>query len=316
MILKKSEEAAAQLRMKKVVAIPTETVYGLAGNAFEPEVIQQIFDLKKRPANNPLIVHISSLHSLSEVARYIPEKARILAEKFWPGPLTLVLDKQSTIPAIVTAGKDTVGVRVPNHPLTLQLLQKLDFPLAAPSANLFGEISPTLASHVVQSFGDLVDVLDGDFCERGIESTIIGFEKDEPILYRSGPIAKKEIEALIGEVREKTKNEISPEAPGMFSKHYAPKTDFYVSHDIANLQRKYSDKKVGILSFSAQTKGKNILAQEILSEAKDLQEAARNLYAAMHRLDKSGVEVILAECVDDVGLGKTINDRLRRAAVK
>jgi len=184
--------AVEALTAHQIIAIPTETVYGLAGNAFSEEAIAKIFKLKKRPLYNPLIVHIKSVDFLTKVAQEIPEVALVLAKAFWPGPLTLVLKKRSIIPDIVTAGKDTVAIRVPNHPMTSQLLNELDFPLAAPSANPFGSISPTTAHHVSHYFSEELDViLDGGTCERGIESTIIGFENDLPIVYRLGVITLK-----------------------------------------------------------------------------------------------------------------------------
>ena len=173
MISKDINEAIEELQSDNIIGLPTETVYGLAGNAYSEKAIEKIFALKQRPLYNPLIVHIKSANFLSEVAAEIPEKAQILADAFWPGPMTLVLKKKSHIPGIVTAGKDTVAVRVPSHPIALDLLGQLDFPLAAPSANPFGSISPTCASHVFNYFGDrLKIILDGGDCQRGIESTI------------------------------------------------------------------------------------------------------------------------------------------------
>ena len=184
------KKAIALLSADKLVAIPTETVYGLAGNIYSEKAIKSIFETKKRPFFNPLIVHIPSTDTLEDVVSYVPEKARLLAEAFWPGSMTLVLKKQATIPDIITAGKDTVAVRVPNHPLTLELLKQLPFPLAAPSANPFGSISPTKPEHVERYFKEAISqVLDGGACTNGIESTIIGFENDEPIIYRLGALA-------------------------------------------------------------------------------------------------------------------------------
>jgi L-threonylcarbamoyladenylate synthase len=179
--------AAQALIKDEIIAIPTETVYGLAGNAYSENALKKIFELKKRPFYNPLIVHIKSTQFLDMVATDIPDMARKLAEEFWPGSLTLVLKKQSHIPDIVTAGKETVAVRVPNHPVALALLEKLEFPLAAPSANPFGSISPTTAMHVSNYFKENLEIiLDGGACQNGIESTIIGFENNQPILYRHG----------------------------------------------------------------------------------------------------------------------------------
>ena len=197
-ISKDISKAVALLNQEKLVAIPTETVYGLAGNIFSEKAIDSIFKTKQRPLFNPLIVHIPSIDYLETIVARIPEKAKLLAEAFWPGPITLVLKKKEVIPDVITAGKDTVAVRIPNHPTTLELLKQLDFPLAAPSANPFNRISPTSAEHVESYFkNDIKMVLDGGTCTSGIESTIIGFENDEPIIYRLGALALEEIETVI-----------------------------------------------------------------------------------------------------------------------
>lgn len=315
MITKDISKAIEQLRNGEIIAIPTETVYGLAGNAYSEKAVGKIFALKKRPLYNPLIVHIKSAGFLPQVAREIPEIAHKLAHYFWPGPLTLVLKKEQRIPNLVTAGKDTVAVRVPAHPVTQALLEELDFPLAAPSANPFGSISPTSAHHVSGYFGDSLKViLDGGECQKGIESTIIGFENDQPILYRLGSLSVEQIEEKIGPIHTRTHNKDNkPEAPGMLSRHYAPATKTYVTDDLDMTIRSYPESKIGLLLF----KDPNALIpskqQEILSSSGDLEEAAKKLYAAMHRLDQLGLDIIIAERFPDSGLGKTINDKLMRA---
>lgn len=317
MITNDLEKAVQALVHNEIIAVPTETVYGLAGNAYNETALFKIFELKKRPLYNPLIVHIKSVSFLQQVAADIPEIAIKLAEAFWPGSLTLILNKKPHIPDMVTAGKDTVAIRVPNHPLTLELLNLLDFPLAAPSANPFGSISPTSAQHVYNYFEDeLGIILDGGFCEKGIESTIIGFENNKPILYRHGSVVLEEIESLVGKVIVQTKNDSSPTAPGMLSSHYAPKTPTYFTNDVSGLIADFSDKKIGLLLYKNEITGENILHQEILSKKGDLKEASKNLYAALHRLDQSKPEVIIAERLPESGLGKSINDRLQRAAVR
>lgn len=314
MITKNIQLAADKLKDGEILAIPTETVYGLAANAYSEDAVKKIFDLKNRPNNNPLIVHIKSYDFLQNVALDIPDAAIKLAREFWPGPLTLVLKKQAHITDLVTAAKETVAVRMPNHPMSIALLEKLDFPIAAPSANPFGSISPTSAEHVYHYFKDNLDlILDGGHCEKGIESTIIGFQNNEAILYRHGSISVEEIERVIGKIKIMTKNETAPEAPGMLSKHYAPSTKIFLSDDIHELIKKHSGKKIGLLSFDKQIIGVDILHQEILSSTSSLEQAAYNLYSALHRLDSYNLEVILAERLPNVGLGKTINDRLERA---
>jgi L-threonylcarbamoyladenylate synthase len=289
----------------------------LAGNAFDESAIKKIFELKNRPFYNPLIVHLKSAASIYDVAEDIPEKALKLAEEFWPGPLTLVLKKQKHIPDLVTAGKETVALRVPNHPITLALLNELDFPLAAPSANPFGSISPTSALHVLDYFGEKLNIiLDGGECTNGVESTIVGFENNQPILYRHGSISVEDIEKIVGKLSVITKNDEAPNAPGMLSRHYAPATDTYLTSDVPELIKTFEGKKIGLLLFKNPIQNSNIFHQEVLSKTGDFKEAARNLYAAMHRLDHSKLDVILAEKLPEKGLGKTINDKLERATKK
>lgn len=305
------------LERDELVAIPTETVYGLAGNIYSEKAIKKIFETKKRPLFNPLIVHIDSIHKLDEIACEIPEKAKKLAAAFWPGSLTLVLKKKASIPDIITAGKDTVAVRVPDHSLTLKLLQSIDFPLAAPSANPFGSISPTTAQHVADYFPeDLEMVLDGGSCKNGIESTIIGFENNEAVLYRLGSLSVEEIKSVIGSIIIKNKKENAPEAPGMLSRHYAPKTKTILVTDIDDEIQKHPNTKIGVLLFQNSICNHSNICQEILSFNGDLKEATSNLYAAMHRLDKQNLDLIIAEKFPENDLGNSINDRLERATKK
>lgn len=311
------KKAVALLDQDQVIGIPTETVYGLAGNIHSPEAIHRIFSIKQRPLFNPLIIHIKSVDDLDEIARDIPKKALMLAAAFWPGPLTLVLKKQASILDLVTGGKDTVAVRVPNHPLILDLLGQLNYPLAAPSANPFGCISPTEAGHVANYFKEVLPmVLDGGVCNRGIESTIIGFENDEPILYRHGSLATEDIEAIVGPLKIITNNNTAPVAPGMLSRHYAPVTNTVLSTNIPEMLQTISDLKIGVLVFQNEINDPKIKGQEVLSPAGSLVEAASQLYAALHRLDKGNYDLIIVERFPDIGLGKTINDRLQRATKK
>ncbi|MEM1319518.1 MAG: L-threonylcarbamoyladenylate synthase [Bacteroidota bacterium] len=310
-------KASEILSNEDLVAIPTETVYGLAGNIYSEEAIRKIFQLKQRPLFNPLIVHIYGMQQLEEVAASVPAKAQLLAERFWPGPLTLILKKKAGIPDLVTAGKDTVGVRMPNHPLTLSLLAKIRFPLAAPSANPFGSISPTSAQHVENYFkNQLYMILDGGDCQKGIESTIIGFENDEPVLYRLGSISLEEISAVVGVVEVKNKKEKAPDAPGMLSRHYAPRTKTYLVADVKTFVAARAEQKIGVLTFDKAIAAPNVQAMEILSAKGDLEEAAARLYATLHKLDALDLDMIVAEKFPDIGLGKSINDRLERATKK
>ena len=316
-ISKDISKAIAILNAEELVAIPTETVYGLAGNIFSKKAITAIFETKQRPLFNPLIVHIASIDYLETIVDYFPKKAKLLAEAFWPGPLTLVLKKKSIIPDIITAGKNTVAVRIPNHPVTLELLKKLDFPLAAPSANPFNRISPTKAQHVEDYFKNKIKmVLDGGACKSGIESTIIGFENDEPIIYRLGSTSIEMIERIVGKVKIKnsTKDtEAKPNAPGMLARHYAPKTKIILVDDLVKAISENQDKTIGVLSLNSSCENNAVKQQIRLSENNNLQEAASRLYDSLHHLDSKKLDVIIAERFPNHGLGKSINDRLKRA---
>ena len=300
-----------------IIGFPTETVYGLAGNIYSEKAINKIFEVKQRPKFNPLIVHISKIGDLDKIAVDIPEKARLLGQHFWPGSLTLLLKKQPSIPDLITAGKPTVAVRIPNHTMALALLDALDFPLAAPSANPFGSISPTTAQHVTDYFPLALElVLDGGACENGIESTIVGFEDEKVIIYRLGAIAIEEIEAVIGKTENYILNNEAPVAPGMLKKHYAPKTNFILTDNVENEIIKHPNLKIGVLSFSTHYTSKSIVSIKVLSKNKNLKEASKNLYSAMHQLDKENLNLIIAEKFEETGLGKSINDRLTRASEK
>lgn len=314
MISKDIFKAAHLLQNDAIIAIPTETVYGLAGNIYSEKAIRGIFELKKRPLVNPLIVHIGSTNQLDDLVLEIPKIAKKLMEKFWPGSLTLVLAKKDAVPDFVTGGKDTVAIRMPNHQQTLELLKLLPFPLAAPSANPFGSISPTTASHVANYFeNDIPLILDGGNCQNGIESTIIGFENDIPVLYRLGSLSVEDIEDEIGPINIKNFEENKPIAPGMMARHYAPKTLTVTATELTDAIAFYIGKKIGLLLFNEKINDENIVHQEILSIKGDLHEAASNLYAAMHRLDALHLDVIIAQKFPDTKLGKSINDRLKRA---
>ncbi|HXH19911.1 MAG TPA: L-threonylcarbamoyladenylate synthase [Chitinophagales bacterium] len=311
---------ARQLLIKgELVAIPTETVYGLAANGLNADAVLKIYEAKNRPSFNPLILHAANIQKAKELVSDFPQKALQLAEKFWPGPLTLVLRKKNSVPDIVTAGLDTVGVRVPNHPLTLELLASLDFPLAAPSANPSGYVSPTLPQHVAEQLGARVAyILDGGKCAVGIESTILKVEDDVITVLRLGGIELEKIQEITGiPLRHQFHTPDKPESPGMLASHYAPGKKLVLG-DIEENLRNCTGMKIGVLVFSKSRKDKLPAgAQElILSSAGDLHEAARNLFSHLRQLDDSDAEVILAEPVPDEGLGRAINDRLRRAATK
>ena len=310
------ELAARLLRASELVAIPTETVYGLAANALNAKAVVKIFEAKERPFFDPLIVHIHSPDQVALYAAEVPPMARRLAETFWPGPLTLILPRQPLIPDIVTAGQNTVGLRIPDHPLTRALLQQLDFPLAAPSANPFGYVSPTEPAHVQEQLGERISyILDGGKCEVGIESTIVGFEAGEPVIYRLGGIAVEAIEAVAGRVRLELNQSSNPSAPGQLKSHYAPRIPLLLGH-VPALLLQHSGKKVGVISFQQQYQSPDLARQWVLSPGGNLLKAARLLFRALREADAADLDLIVAEVFPEEGLGRAINDRLRRAAAR
>ncbi len=304
-------KAKALLKRGELVAIPTETVYGLAGNALNADAVTKIFEVKNRPSFDPLIVHVASLHSVSHYADNFPLKALALAKQFWPGPLTLLFKKKNIIPDIVTSGLDSVGLRCPNHELTRSLLDKLDFPLAAPSANPFGYVSPTRPEHVNEQLGDKIAyILDGGVCKVGIESTIVGFVHDKPTVFRLGGLSIEEIEKVVGSVDLSLNASSNPKAPGQLKSHYAPGKRVRIGN-IEELVQEVVLQRTAILSFQKDYK---VPHQFILSKTGNMPEAAKNLFLALRTLDKLPVDTILTEYVPADGLGNAINDRLRRAA--
>jgi L-threonylcarbamoyladenylate synthase len=309
------DKAAELLKTGKLVAIPTETVYGLAGNALNEEAILEIFKVKKRPKFDPLIAHTDSLEKVKNYVKHIPDMALKLADAFWPGPLTILLEKQEYIPDLLTSGLSAVAVRMPNHPLTSALLKQLEFPLAAPSANPFGYVSPTSAQHVEDQLGAKIPyILDGGPCTIGIESTIIGFgENEKPIIYRLGGKKIEDIEAVTGKVKLKINHSSDPMAPGMLKSHYAPSKRVVIGK-LDLLVDRFKNRNFGIISYYKKHETIPEENQIILSSSMDLNEAARNLFSALRIMDQKNVEMILTEKFPDEGLGQAINDRLKRAA--
>ncbi len=307
--------AAEYLKKGEIIAIPTETVYGLAGNAFNETAVSKIFEAKKRPFFNPLIVHTNSIDKVFEFAE-LAGSALKLAEKFWPGPLTLLLPKKELVPDIVTAGNPVIAVRIPGHPLTLKLLELITFPLSAPSANPFGYVSPTSAEHVNSQLGNTIPfILDGGPCNIGIESTIVGFDfEDNLLIYRVGGLSVEELEAETGKKAILLSEfEKLPKSPGRLQNHYATSTPFLIG-EIKNLVKNYDPVKTGIISFKTTYPGIPVFQQMVLSLEGNLQEAAKNLFSAMRRLDTFNLDIILAEEFPEIGLGRAINDRLKKAS--
>jgi L-threonylcarbamoyladenylate synthase len=310
------EKAVGLLNNNKLVAIPTETVYGLAGNALSTDAVLKIFETKNRPAFDPLIIHLGSIEKIRKYVTEIPAKAEILIRKFSPGPLTVLLPKNELIHDLVTSGSNLVAVRIPNHPITLQLLNQIEFPLAAPSANPFGYISPTTAKHVEAQLGDKISyILDGGECTVGIESTIISFENNTPTILRLGGLAIEEIEKEIGKVAINEHSSSNPKAPGMLKSHYSPRKKLIIG-DIEKLLKEHINENIGVLSFNKFYYEPQIASQLQLSVNSDTAEAAKNLFAYLRELDTNEqVEIIITELLPEIGLGRAINDRLKRASV-
>ncbi len=308
------EKAKTILDANDVIGFPTETVYGLAGNALSEEAIVKIYAVKNRPKFDPLIAHVDTIDKIGRLVLEIPEMAYRLANSFWPGPLTLLLEKGPIVPDILTSGLDRMAVRIPNHSLALEVLKKVDYPLAAPSANPFGYVSPTKATHVDDQLGNKISyILDGGDCDIGLESTIIGFEEDQAIIYRLGGTKVEQIEKLVGKVKIKVNMSSNPAAPGMLKSHYSPGRKLIIG-DIANNLKELNPATTGVISFSKEYAVPN-RNQVVLSKEGNLNEAARNIFTGLRKMDQSHIEVILAEYLPSEGLGKAINDRLKRASV-
>jgi L-threonylcarbamoyladenylate synthase len=306
--------AAEIIKRGGIIAFPTETVYGLGANAFNPLAVARVFEVKKRPHFDPLIVHVAAYSDLDRLVMEVPSNAIKLMERFWPGPLTVVLLKKEDIPDIVTSGLPTIAVRMPKHPMTLSLIGLAGFPMVGPSANPFGYVSPTTADHVREQLGDQVDfILDGGSCEVGVESTIVSFVEGEPRLLRPGGVPLEEVESVIGTVAIGSINREKPAAPGMLPRHYAPQTPLLLGWSEKDVKA-YGDKRIGLLAFQEAKSFLPFIHVEVLSKKGDFREAAANLFSAIRRLDALNLDLILAESVPEAGLGRAIMDRLRRAS--
>jgi L-threonylcarbamoyladenylate synthase len=304
--------AASLLANGEIVAFPTETVYGLGADALNAVAVAKIFELKKRPHFDPLIVHVSRREWIDSFVSEIPDRARLLMDRFWPGPLTIILNKNKVIPDIVTAGLGTVGLRMPNHPVALDLIEKLGRPVAAPSANPFGYMSTTKASDVASLFDDRLPlILDGGPCSFGIESTIVSLRNGSVLVHRHGSVSIEELSSAVGQVVERrAAGDDSCEAPGELPYHYAPLTPLVIIGGPEEIGVENS----AFLSFSeprATVKSKEV---RVLSRSGDLREAAANFFAYLIQLDRKGMDIIYAQKMPEKGLGKAIMERLRKAA--
>jgi L-threonylcarbamoyladenylate synthase len=320
------ETAAAILRHGGLVALPTETVYGLGGNALDADAVRAIFEAKGRPADDPVIVHLASAINLDHVAVPNPA-ARRLAERFWPGPLTLVLPKRSVVPDEVTSGLATVGVRVPAHPVARAILEAADLPIAAPSANLFGHPSPTTAQHVLADLdGRIEAVVDGGPTQVGVESTIVDVTSEAPRLLRPGGVPAEAIEAVLGVQLALPEQRIGPQlAPGMLAVHYAPRTPLTLIVGPMARERLIAEiaialaggKRVGVLALEEDTASFPRVAHlEVVGSLAAPDRVAAELFAALRRLDAMGLDVLYARDLADPtrGVGRAVADRLRRAS--
>mgnify|MGYP001178900524 FL=1 len=304
-------KASRLLKNNELVAIPTETVYGLAGNALDPTAIAKIYATKERPSFDPLITHVKDITDASTLVHPFPKLAHRLAEQFWPGPLTLLLPKRKYVPDMLTSGLEKMAIRVPDHPITLKLLKKINFPLAAPSANPFGYISPTTSRHVDHQLGEKIPyILEGGPAHIGLESTIVSIEGKVIYIHRLGGLDIEKLQTFGNVIVRNSKGD-NPNGPGQLDSHYAPKKKFIIGN-LDDLLLKYSNSKIGILSFSKiySNSNKNI----VLSKNGDVNEAAENFFNALRTLDTEDIDLILGEYVPKKGIGKAINDRLKRAA--
>lgn len=305
-------KAAAIIKAGGLVAFPTETVYGLGADALNPIAVAKIFEAKKRPSFNPLIIHIAKKEWLKNFTEFEDSRIEKLIEKFWPGPLTLVLPKKEIVPNIVTSGNPTVAIRMPNHEVALKLIEESETPIAAPSANKFGHLSPTTAKHVHKYLGDKVDlILDGGKSSVGVESTILQFQDGDFFILRYGGITKEELEECVGIIKSKSVDK-NPVAPGQLPFHYSPNTPLYF-YDERYLKK---NKKIGVVYFQKRKTEFEFAVEKFLSLTGDLREAASNLFLFLHELEKENLDYILIEPVPEIGLGKAIMDRLRKATFK
>ncbi|QGQ48354.1 L-threonylcarbamoyladenylate synthase [Metabacillus sediminilitoris] len=318
-------QPAQLLRENEVVAFPTETVYGLGANAFSDEAVRKIYEAKGRPSDNPLIVHIASISKLDEIVQDIPEYAYKLMNEFWPGPLTLILPKKGNkLSTIVTAGLDTVGVRMPNHPVALKLIQEADVPIAAPSANKSGKPSPTHASHVYHDLnGKISGIVDGGATGVGVESTVLDCTTTVPTILRPGGVTKEQLESVIGEVtidQALLEEGHAPKSPGMKYTHYAPNAPVFVVHGGVSFLQEIIDqyqkegKKVGVLTTEEHLPLLHAHKVITCGTLTNLQTVAAQLYDVLRKFDEEDIDLILSESFPYDGVGEAIMNRLLKAA--
>jgi len=307
-------KAAEIIKRGGLVSFPTETVYGLGGNALDPKAVARIFEAKARPSFDPLITHIAELEMLDRIADIKNPKVFDIIERFWPGSLTLIVPKKDIIPHIVTSGLETMAVRMPDHPTALELIKASTGAVAAPSANPFGYLSPTTAKHVDEPLGDKIEmVLDGGTCRVGVESTVLDMTGDRPIVLRPGGISFEDLQNAIDDVEVFNRSTTSPTAPGQLKMHYSPGKPLHIVDTIDLVQKR---KRAGALLFKAGPDSSGFQSVEILSPTGDPVEAAARLFVALHKLDKTDIDMIYAEKIPEEGLGRAVMDRIYKASEK
>ncbi|TCT13100.1 translation factor SUA5 [Natranaerovirga pectinivora] len=327
----KIKEAAAILKEGGLVAFPTETVYGLGANALDVDAANKIYKAKGRPSDNPLIVHIANVESLNELVAYLPEKGKKVIEAFWPGPLTLILNKSKNIPDNITGGLNTVAVRMPSHPIAIEVIKEAKIPIAAPSANTSGRPSPTNANHVIEDLEGKIDmIIDGGMVDIGLESTVIDFTSDIPLILRPGYITKEMIENVIGKIEidkallEEFAHSEAPRSPGMKYKHYAPKAplniiDGELDKVVCKINELLLDNekkglKVGIIATKQTKMYYNSGIVKVIGDRNHENEIAKHLFKTLREFDALGVDIILSESFNENYLGQAIMNRLLKAS--
>lgn len=307
---KQIESAANIIKLGGLVAFPTETVYGLGADALNPDAIAKIFIEKERPSFDPLIIHIADIKEIERLTKKHDTRVDLLAKRFWPGPLTIVLPKSNIVPDIVTSGLSTVGIRMPNNEIALDLIKAAGCPIAAPSANKFGRISPTTASHVKKQLTGIECILDGGPCKVGIESTVISLNDDGFVILREGVITSANLQEVIPKSKEE-RNKVPVASPGLLKSHYSPQKPLFIQ-DKSNI--KLPKGNGAFISFSGE-KMPGLSHTEYLSKNKSLKEAAVNLFGILHKLeDDPSIDYIVAESVPLEGIGLAIMDKLNKAA--
>lgn len=325
-------EAAEVLQRGGLVAFPTETVYGLGANALDDQAVRRIFEAKRRPSDNPIIIHIAHFEDLYVLARDIPESAERLTRRFWPGPLTLILPRSELVPDAPTAGLSTVAIRMPSHPVARALIQTADIPVAAPSANLAGRPSPTSAAHVIADLADRIDlVLDGGEIVYGVESTVLDLTSDPPVVLRPGPITVEDLKSDLGEVEvhplatgRAPDEEVIARSPGMKYRHYAPRaglvlvegTPDRIPSKIRELveTQKRRGLKVGVVVTSESLADFGAHVVKVVGSRRDPRTIARNLFRVLRELDAEGIQWAAVEGIEPSGIGLAIMNRLKKAA--